>query len=361
MAIGGTVELGFLEEAAAWRLRSPYFPSKVGGQPAWLGEAGLPGPKELSCRHCCQPCAFLLQVYAPVSGRPECFHRSILVFCCREATCYSPGDSRCFRVFRNQLPRKNETYSYDPPLEEPPLEGPTCVDVQLRSGVPLCRICGCLGPKTCAKCHKAHYCSRDHQILDWKAGHKQYCCRQSDWFSTAVPDHKFLFPTYEIVIEPEEPEKKETQENADSSGKIETCADAVAATVSCMAASLNEEELEAVAKHETKEDKVFEDFKKLIALQPEQVLRYCVGGNPIWISSENVPQEKDIPNCPCGAKRIFEFQIMPQLLNHLKVDSLNQSIDWGTLVIYTCSEHCSCEKKYMEEFLWKQDIVADTV
>lgn len=52
---------------------------------------------------------------------------------------------------------------------------------------------------------------------------------------------------------------------------------------------------------------------------------------------------------------------MPQLLNHLKVDSLGESIDWGTLVVYTCAENCGAENKYAEEFIWKQDFSIDSV
>uniref|UniRef100_A0A8C5RWR8 Programmed cell death 2 n=1 Tax=Laticauda laticaudata TaxID=8630 RepID=A0A8C5RWR8_LATLA len=171
------VELGFVEEAAPWRLRSDQFPCKVGGRPAWLGEAGLPGPSELRCGVCGQPCAFLLQLYAPVQERPEAFHRSLFLFGCRRPSCYRPAGPApgSLRVFRNQLPRKNDTYSYNPPPEEPPLEELHSVNLQLKCGAMLCRVCGCLGPSTCSKCHKAHYCSKDHQIKDWKAGHKVSC------------------------------------------------------------------------------------------------------------------------------------------------------------------------------------------
>lgn len=46
---------------------------------------------------------------------------------------------------------------------------------------------------------------------------------------------------------------------------------------------------------------------------------------------------------------------MPQLLNHLQVDSLGESIDWGTLVVYTCADSCGGGNEYLEEFIWKQD------
>lgn len=47
---------------------------------------------------------------------------------------------------------------------------------------------------------------------------------------------------------------------------------------------------------------------------------------------------------------------MPQLLAHLNVDSLGESIDWGTLAVYTCAVNCDLGKHYVEEFIWKQDI-----
>ncbi|XP_034964387.2 programmed cell death protein 2 isoform X1 [Zootoca vivipara] len=350
------VELGFAEEAAAWRLRSKHFPCKVGGRPAWLGEAGLPGPAELQCGACGEPLAFLLQLYAPRQGRPDAFHRSVFLFGCRRPACYrlagpSPGS---LRVFRNQLPRKNDTYSYDPPREEPPHEEPICANLQLKCGTKLCRVCGCLGSKTCSKCHKAHYCSKDHQVKDWKAGHKLSCLHSGE-LDVVIPDHKFLFPEYEIVIEPEETDSSnvsETEEEDQDKKEL-----TFAANLDEAPDSLDETSLEAMAKHETQDDKIFQKFKEKISSEPEQIIRYCRDGEgPLWISAENIPQETDIPNCLCGSKRVFEFQIMPQLLNHLKVDSLGESIDWGTLAIYTCADSCNRGNHYTEEFVWKQDI-----
>lgn len=99
--MAGGVELGFAEPVGpggAWRLRSAQFPSKVGGRPAWLGEAGLPGFDALRCGRCLQPRAFLLQLYAPLPGRPDAFHRTLFVFACRGAACYrlpGPGGPLC--------------------------------------------------------------------------------------------------------------------------------------------------------------------------------------------------------------------------------------------------------------------------
>ncbi|KFR11326.1 Programmed cell death protein 2, partial [Opisthocomus hoazin] len=185
----------------------------------------------------------------------------------------------------------------------------------------------------------------------------------------AIPEHnEFLFPEYEILIEPEEPEcpADSSVDHDEEGGAVETSEDPeeqeeLRATGEALQ-SLDEETLEAMAKHETAEDKIFRLFKERVAAEPEQIIRYCRGGEgPIWVSGENIPEENDIPNCLCGAKRIFEFQIMPQLLNHLQVDSLGESIDWGTLVVYTCADSCGEGSEYLEEFIWKQDFSASSI
>ncbi|NXO75993.1 PDCD2 protein, partial [Sitta europaea] len=174
----------------------------------------------------------------------------------------------------------------------------------------------------------------------------------------AIPEHnEFLFPEYEILIEPEEPESPDDEQEAEDTSKDakEQEEPGAAGIADGAFQSLDEETLEAMAKHETEEEKIFQMFKKQVAAEPEQIIRYCRGGEgPLWVSGENRPEEKDIPNCVCGAKRKFEFQIMPQLLNHLQVDSLGESIDWGTLVVYTCAASCGGADQYLEEFLWKQ-------
>ncbi|XP_061846903.1 programmed cell death protein 2 isoform X2 [Colius striatus] len=359
--MAGGVELGFASAAGAdeaWRLRSAHFPSKIGGRPAWLGEAGLPGPAALRCGRCQRPCAFLLQVYAPLPDRPDAFHRTLFVFACRDAACYRlPGPQGPLRVFRNQLPRRNDTYPEEPPSEEPPPDPAAAAapPLRLRGGAALCRVCGCPGPRACGRCRRAAYCGPEHQALDWRRGHRRAC-------------ERCAAGEYEILIEPEEPESP-ADSSVDPNGEKGAAdrskdlkeQEELRATGNAGEAfqSLDEETLEAMAKHETEEDKIFQMFKERVAAEPEQVIRYCRGGEgPVWVSGENIPEEKDIPHCSCGAKRIFEFQIMPQLLNHLKVDSLGESIDWGTLVVYTCADNCGEGNKYLEEFIWKQDFSA---
>lgn len=105
------------------------------------------------------------------------------------------------------------------------------------------------------------------------------------------------------------------------------------------------------------EDKVFQQFKKIISAEPDQVIRYQRGGEPLWIANvENTvkSQLEGLPSCTqCGGPRQFEFQIMPQMLVQLS----DEHLDWGILAVYTCLRSCQIEG-YVEEHVVKQDIVA---
>lgn len=107
-----------------------------------------------------------------------------------------------------------------------------------------------------------------------------------------------------------------------------------------------------------KSDKDFNKFKKRVDYEPEQILRYDRAGIPLWVSSQNRP--KDIPNCPhCKGPRIFEFQVMPQLLNYAGKDAMEGDLDWGTVAVYTCKDNCVEGPAYKTEFCWRQDFKPD--
>lgn len=61
------VQLGFAKKQEEWLLTNRFFPSKVGGFPAWLQLANIPDAKDLSCDYCNETCIFLCQVTIIVS------------------------------------------------------------------------------------------------------------------------------------------------------------------------------------------------------------------------------------------------------------------------------------------------------
>jgi pre-rRNA-processing protein TSR4 len=63
------VELGFaVVPKDARLLRSRYFPSKIGGFPAWLDGTNLPSQRDVACAICKGPTVLLLQVSSDSSS-----------------------------------------------------------------------------------------------------------------------------------------------------------------------------------------------------------------------------------------------------------------------------------------------------
>lgn len=347
------VDLGFAEKCPSWKLESRFFPSKIGGAPAWLNLAELPNPDQLSCSKCNHQLKFLCQIYAPVNEKSDCFHRTIFVFFCSSAEC-SNVNRGSFKVFRCQLPRENTHYPSEPC---PETESANSDLTPEKFGISLCAVCGVKGPFSCSQCKKVHYCSKEHQRLDWKGSHKQ-ACKTGQQSSVKS---EFLLPEFEIVIEPDNYSDSEAS-NSDSEddGKTEVnqelfrkmMEEGKAGTLSD--AKNVDDDLKQMALG--KEDKQLSKFKSIVKRCPEQILRYQLDGSPLWISDKDVPQPEDILKCTeCHGERVFEFQILPQMLNHMKWDQLKEeSIDWGVLAVYTCQNNCVTGPAYKEEFLWRQ-------
>jgi len=334
------VTLGFAEVSSDWRLRNVYFPSKMGAFPAWLYPETLPSSSELTCAHCKEPTVFLCQVYAPVESHDWCFHRTLYVFVCLNAACYKEC-SGCVRVFRCHMSRDNKYYSNDPPHEDVEVD-------EVKTFQPLCKVCGCAGTKHCGGCKHVNYCSQHHQRFHWKHGHKQQCNNQDGVEVDGQSEIKLCFPEYEIIQEEEElphtastSEKEEWEEYKKVDEGTKHVDDKV-------------KESSDLHRMAMKQDKAFSSFKDRIEHFPDQIIRYSYAGEPLWVDEGNRPE--DIPVCQgCGAERVYEMQIMPQMLNYLGLDSKDgECVDWGTLLIYTCSKNCEEGKPYHAEFIWKQ-------
>lgn len=125
-------EEGSEDEGDIWRLgiaedpevpealKPEYFPSKVGGAPAWLDRSQLPSADDLRCTanvrgdECGKQLAFICQVYAPPPDEiEEAFHRTVFLFACRNPLCC--GKPGSVRAFRSQLGRRNDFYAYEAP------------------------------------------------------------------------------------------------------------------------------------------------------------------------------------------------------------------------------------------------------
>ncbi|RPD64306.1 hypothetical protein L226DRAFT_533597 [Lentinus tigrinus ALCF2SS1-7] len=145
-------------------------------------------------------------------------------------------------------------------------------------------------------------------------------------------------------------------------------------------------------------DHAFERFSKRVSYEGEQCLRYELGGTPLPFSSDKVfdklfpvppspplpvtkpdfmvtpPRKRSyapesLPPCPhCKARRVFECQLMPNLINVLKSsqdgnaqgkkqtdeerraevlkalkgqNATGRGMEWGTCMIFSCEKDCA--------------------
>ena len=136
-------------------------------------------------------------------------------------------------------------------------------------------------------------------------------------------------------------------------------------------------------------EKALQKYQQRIVRAPKQCLRYAYNTVPLWPSPPEDMQENvsKVPRCVCGAKRVFELQLLSTVLHELNVDRVeekrgkeegkqnsekkkngnkkvggcgkqlrpeqtrqmmmnNGGMDWSTLLVYSCENSCikSCNE-----------------
>ncbi|KAH1005313.1 hypothetical protein HUJ04_006320 [Dendroctonus ponderosae] len=99
-----------------------------------------------------------------------------------------------------------------------------------------------------------------------------------------------------------------------------------------------EEYEEAVPLHG---DKMFHYFITRVKSNPEQILRYHREGVPLLL----YPLQEPIGRCKnCQQEQVFELQLVPTLVSKLRLSgeskSCPSSLDFGTVLVYTCRNSC---------------------
>ena len=74
-----------------------------------------------------------------------------------------------------------------------------------------------------------------------------------------------------------------------------------------------------------------------------------------------------MPRCEsCGAKRVFELQLVPGLISALELEEgsvdLEEGMEWGTVILGVCSDDCGEVEKvvYREEWVgvqWEERVI----
>ncbi len=131
---------------------------------------------------------------------------------------------------------------------------------------------------------------------------------------------------------------------------------------------------------ESSMDGVFQKFADRVAQNPDQVIRYEFGGQPllynkddavakVWDQTTSAQSQASLntmlssttaclPPCPsCRSRRVFEVQLMPHAIDLLEANELGlEGMDWGTIVVAVCEKDCQTrwtrpgEASYLEEW-----------
>ncbi|GAA5861960.1 hypothetical protein JCM8547_001539 [Rhodosporidiobolus lusitaniae] len=298
------VELGLLAPMPEdWDV--DYAVGKVGGLPKWLDPRSPLGVEDVSCGNCGRAMGLLLQVNAPDDSRPYASARSLYVFACRGRECLSRyGPEKAVRVWRTQMPSPNEFYPHTDETIKKRGEAEVLLDKETQLG-------GKLGEK-----------------------------------GRMEP-----FPEFDVQAEPEPYEESYLPDPAQPAAE-------------------KEEGTEDAAEPDTKTgvDRAFLAFQERIEREPKQVLRfYRLPGiedpQPLWASATKISSEQVAPCELCRGQRKVEFQILSTLLPSLQDDNL----DFDSLLVYTCVNHCAIPKReggktgWAGEVAFKQDFAAEGV
>ncbi|MES1909320.1 MAG: hypothetical protein MHM6MM_002077 [Cercozoa sp. M6MM] len=325
-----------------------YFPSKIGGSPAWLS-AELPSGDELKCKHCGDNMRFLAQIYAPMRelDTDRAFHRTLFLFACAKATCLLKKSAV---VLRSQLPLRNEFFDE---------EAPDFPDADLEEAVEFDDV------------------SRDSlQIPDFDF-------IEYPQFDISTEEDETVVPSITEVAQEEDSKrsgisKLTPEERAQANEALRQYTEAMKDQNSDVR-QITVEELEQYENRSRNDDMEFERFQRVVKHHPEQVLRYQPGGVALWAGSsdkasvnendrsdaalqearEDAEEEKNdesnafvqVPVCSlCGADRQFEFQLMPTFMSVVGVGFAPNDMDFGTIAVYTCSQSCDIGNKYVTEY-----------
>jgi len=333
------------------------------------------------------------------------FHRALYLFACGKASCVA---NKSVVSLRCQLPRENDYYPCNPKNADAGAGSGVGASAGKDACPSLCAVCGCRGSFACTACRSggasaddvARYCSKAHQKQHWKAGHKSTCPGasaaaaapakaakeeeegeepSSEALTAALQQSalaRMVFPEYDLVVS-QEVLVKDSAAAVESSTTIWEDAHTAGGAEDEADLKLKQKDYDSALGNSTRDPEYLKFLSRVRRGGADQVLRYCRwedGNGALAITAAAAADKKQYraPDCGnCGSPRAFEFQVMPQLLHYLHVDSStnvaspgldatkaavaqnqqvplatklsnlgNSDIEWGTLDVYTCTGSC---------------------
>ncbi|CAD6503125.1 BgTH12-02794 [Blumeria graminis f. sp. triticale] len=359
--------------------------SHLGGQPQWIDPAIPPPVKFVRCEVCQDLMVLLLQLNADL---PEYFpghERRLYVWTCRRKTCKrKKGSIRVLRGVRTSkilVPAEQENVNADAQsimqstqavtdlgeklfgvnralgqTSNLPPPNPFTLSADVSSSNPFSTTkCDTSPgtPNTVIKSYEsiprltknfAELFSTSDELTKQESSPSPETWPLDLNFPAAYPNFYLVDADYETLDAVKEPSDKIRGLELDEGGP------------SCSRA-------EDANAFESTIDKTFQTFADRLAQNPEQVIRYEFGGQPLLYSKKDVVGKllssggaelakvsldssvsNRIPRCGlCNTERVFELQLTPQAITELErgAYSIDDGMDWGTILIGVCRIDCN--------------------
>lgn len=365
--------------------------SHVGGHPTWLDSNTKASASLARCKVCNGYTSLLLQLQADLQQYFPNDERRLFVSCCRKKQCSrKPGSVRAFREVK-----KARTSKRTQPAQQ---QGEATAQSQANLGSQL--FGGATSPQASSDAnpfstsststHQANPFANASQSNDNPFAQLAAKPPQPPTQSFADKLKISDLPKDQPQQQPQEPESPEPwpEESSfpapfprfflDAEGEYLDPTPPPAPSSSGTNGRITELEDEKPSSsagaekdlYESPHDKTFDHFTRILAQNPEQILRYEFKGTPLLYSSTDAVAThfvlpghhlhqsnskvktsgpvKGIPGCQyCGAARVFELQLVPYLIYELEKDDEEamkldggDGMEWGTIIVGTCSKNC---------------------
>ncbi|XP_040264940.1 programmed cell death protein 2-like [Bufo bufo] len=318
------VLLGFQDvvlegKASSWDV------SKIGGLADEVPHVKLSFP---SCPLCSSVLCHVIQVYCPLEGSR--YHRIIHVFACSTKSCW--GKPHSWVALRSQC---LETHHPQVTQEVPKQE-------EKMAATDWCEDANDWGfdedePEVAPVQSHATSCPAAPVPTDWTSQLQNLSLTDT---SETVPSSDSAFRSYYIAVAEEE----DSAWDVDLDHAHRLLKDYEKREAAVMDLDLQscdgKGEAEKYEKCDLqKRDLVFHKFMKKISPCRQQILRYSWSGNPLYMSPPDMASQP-LPCTRCGAKRVYEFQVMPALVAMLQGSKADMLVEFGTVLIFTCERSC---------------------
>ncbi|XP_002711551.2 programmed cell death protein 2-like isoform X1 [Oryctolagus cuniculus] len=355
-AVRRPVLLGLRDAAVRGNPTGPgaWTASKLGGLPDALPAVAAPRP---ACARCAEPLALVVQVYCPLEGSP--FHRVLHVFACARPGC-GDGGARSWKVFRSQCPQVPEEAAQDPQKQEGGLAAEDWCEGADDWGsdseeAPAPRMPWDVGKEPASAKGADWTAQLQHLCLQDAALGAPRPTRPGGGEGVASPPAAPQFLPHYICVVDEDDYRDDCCAGLDHARSLlrhyvqREGVDLEQLLAHGLSTDGDEKYEKTVMKSG---DQTFYKFMKRIAACQEQILRYSWSGEPLFLTCP-ASQVAELPACGhCGSQRTFEFQLMPALVSMLQGANSGVSVEFGTVLVYTCEKSCWPQNHQMpmEEF-----------